>query len=99
MLPYAGSADETRQELARLVQLHDSMLATDAATKLAPDRSVDADGELLRKLLQWREQRLAAVKAEIKRLSDELGEPLPAGAQQLQQQAGASHTCANTAMK
>lgn len=80
----AGDTQELAYEVARLQSSLHNITASDAAAAAAVPASDDRDrGRLLRLLLEWRQQRKAALQKDIARLQQRLAE---GGAQRLQQQ-------------
>lgn len=68
MLLNTGTPSEIMAEVERLEAVHASLEVGSAAAAAVTAVPADKDGVLLGMLRQWREQRKAAVKQEIRRL-------------------------------
>jgi hypothetical protein len=76
----AGSRLQLQAESARLRKLFEHMAVFNhtIGPAIKPDPDLDADGSLLRKVWEWRRQRMAAISKEVQRIEDLLSNPSPA---------------------
>eukprot|EP00775_Hariotina_reticulata_P010707 gene10707-10864_t len=79
--PFSGTPADIKAEITRLQLLQEGMKQFDG-TKLedfSRDEEFDSDGHILQVFLAWRQQRQAAVAAELKRLQHLLEHQQPCG--------------------
>lgn len=69
---FAGNQTQLEAEVARLQSTLANLTATDAAAAATVPASEDKNGRLLRLLLEWRQQRRAALEREVARLQQRL---------------------------
>lgn len=60
---------DVEAEVARLTALLQEMKAVDMTVQPSPDSALDSDGQMLRLVLEWRQQRQTAIATELKRLA------------------------------
>jgi len=70
----AGSCDDLQAEHNRLQDLLHTITAADASAKATPPAVEDSNGRMLELLLAWRQQRQAAITAEMARLNEQLAQ-------------------------
>lgn len=69
-----GSCEELQAEHNRLQDLLHTITAADASAKATPPAVEDSNGRMLELLLEWRQQRQAAITAEMARLQEQLAQ-------------------------
>jgi hypothetical protein len=71
-LRFTGNQIKLETEIARLQSTFVNITATDAAAATATPAASDKGGRLLRMIVEWRQQRKAAIEREVSRLQQRL---------------------------